>query len=58
MDNAETLIAVVNQLRELFLNKGELKGYDDWDKFLGCVNAIAQVAEALAEEKAPETAEE
>lgn len=55
MNNAETLVAVVNQLRELFLDKGELKGYDDWDKFLGCVNAIAQVAEALSEE---ETAEE
>lgn len=57
MGNAETLAAVVNQLRELFLDKSELKGYDDWDRFLGCVNAIAQVAEALAKET-EETAEE
>ena len=57
MNNAETLVAVVNQLRELFLDKGELKGYDDWDKFLGCMSAIAQVAEALAEEETEETAE-
>ena len=55
MNNAETLIAVVKQLRELFSDKGELKGFDDWDAFLGCVNAIGEVAKALSEE---ETAEE
>ena len=53
MENAETLIAVIQQLREIFLNKSELKGYDDWDRFFGCINAIQQVAQSLAEE--PET---
>lgn len=50
MGNAETLIAVIQQLREIFLSKSELKGYDDWDRFFGCVNAIQRVAQSLAEE--------
>lgn len=50
MENAETLIAVIQQLREIFLNKPELKGYDDWDRFFGCINAIQRVAQSLAEE--------
>lgn len=49
MDNANTLMAVIQQLRELFLEKGELKGYDDWDRFFGCINAIQQVAQKLTE---------
>lgn len=53
MGNADTLMAVIQQLREIFLNKSELKGYDDWDRFFGCINAIQQVAQSLAEE--PET---
>ena len=50
MDNAETLIAVIQQLRNIFLEKSELKGYDDWDSFFGCINAIEKVATALQEE--------
>ena len=50
MDKYETLCAVTQQLRELFLDKGELRGFDDWDKFLGCINAIDQVATAIQEE--------
>ena len=56
MENAETLIAVIQQLREIFLEKSELKGYDDWDRFFGCINAIQQVATKLAETE--ETEEE
>ena len=55
MSNSETLIAAIQQLRELFLEKSELKGYDDCDKFLGCINAIQQVATALEEETEEET---
>ena len=51
MENAETLIAVVQQLREIFLEKSELKGYDDWDKFFGCINAIQKVAQNLTEDE-------
>lgn len=56
MDNAETLMEVIKQLREIFLDKSELKGYDDWDRFFGCINVIQQVAQSLAEE--PEEVEE
>lgn len=49
MGNAETLTAVIQQLREIFLEKSELKGYDDWDKFLGCIAALQQVAQSLTE---------
>ena len=51
MENAETLIAVVQQLREIFLEKSELKGYDDWDRFFGCINAIQKVAQNLTEDE-------
>ncbi len=51
MENAETLIAVVQQLREIFLEKSELKGYDDWDRFFGCINAIQKVAQSLTEDE-------
>lgn len=57
MDNAETLIAVIQQLRNIFLEKSELKGYDDWDSFFGCINAIERVANALQEETKEETGE-
>lgn len=49
MGNAETLVAVIQQLRAIFLDKSELKGYDDWDRFFGCINAIQQVAQSLTE---------
>ena len=58
MENAQTLLAVIQQLREIFLDKSELKGYDDWDRFFGCINAIQQVAQSLVEEDTEETAEE
>lgn len=57
MNNAEILTAVIQQLREIFLNGGELKGYDDWDRFFGCINAIERVANNIAESK-EETVEE
>lgn len=58
MGNAETIIAVIKQLREIFLKKSELRGYDDWDKFFGCINVLQQVATALSEEEATEETEE
>lgn len=57
MGNAETLIAVIQQLREIFLNKSELKGYDDWDRFFGCINAIQQVVQNLAKEPEADVSE-
>ena len=59
MKSAETLFAVIQQLREIFLNKSELKGYDDWDSFFGCINAIERVAQDMesAEEQVESTEE-
>lgn len=50
MSNSETLFAVIKQLREIFIDKAELSGYDDWDRFFGCINAIVNVASSLKEE--------
>ena len=47
MGNSEILQAVIQQLRGIFLEKSELKGYDDWDAFFGCINAIERVAQDL-----------
>ena len=58
MENAKTLVEIIKQLRDLFLDKSELKGYDDWDRFLGCINVIHQVAQSLAEEEPGEETEE
>ena len=59
MKNSELIIAVIRQFRELFLDKAELKGYDDWDRFFGCISQLENLAVALAEaEKAEETSEE
>ena len=55
MDKANTLLAVVQQFREIFLTKGEMNGYDDWDRFFGCINAIEKVARMLQEESQQET---
>ena len=59
MENAQTLKAVIQQLRNIFLDKHELKGYDDWDSFFGCINAIESVAQDLesAEEQVESTEE-
>ena len=59
MENKNTILAVIQQLRNIFLNKSDLRGYDDWDAFFGCINALENVAAALAEEPQEEnTAEE
>ena len=43
----ETLNAVANQLKSLFAEKNELKGFDDWDALIGCVVGINQVIQEL-----------
>ena len=51
MSNVEILIAVIQQLRGIFLEKGELKGYDDWDSFFGCITMIENVIKSLQQEE-------
>lgn len=43
----QTLNAVAEQLKSLFADKGELKGFADWDALIGCVVAINQVIAEL-----------
>ena len=57
MENAETLIAAIKQLREIFVDKSELRGFDDWDRFFGCINAIQKVAQNIANEESEEEPE-
>ena len=53
MDTKETLLAVIKQLKDLFKDKAELKGFDDWDTFIGCIIALEQIA--VQPEEAEET---
>lgn len=46
----ETLMAVSQTLRGLFANKSELVGFDDWDKMVGCIMAIEQVANSIPDQ--------
>ena len=34
-DQKQTIMAIIQQLRELFKDKDRLVGVDDWDVFLG-----------------------
>ena len=54
-DNRQTIIAVISTLKSLFKSKHELRGFDDWDAFLGCVMALEGVAESLQTEEENKT---
>lgn len=47
----ETLIAVIQTLRGLFEDKAELRGINDWDKFIECIIALQQLANSLPGQK-------
>lgn len=49
----ETLLNVAQTLRSLFENKSSLDGFDDWDRFIGCVILLEQTANRLPEEHIP-----
>lgn len=55
--NRQTLTAIIHTLKSLFAEKNELKGFDDWDAFIGCIIALEGVASGL-EKPSEETAEE
>ena len=40
----ETLLLVIKQLKDLFKDKAELNGFDDWDTFIGCIIALEKIA--------------
>lgn len=45
----DTLLDVAQTLRSLFENKSSLVGFNDWDRFVGCVILIEQIANKLPE---------
>lgn len=49
----DTLLDIIQTLRSLFADKAELKGFNDWDKFIGCVILLEQIANRLPEEHIP-----
>ena len=50
MGATETITAVIETLKSLFANGGELKGFNDWDALIGCVVALEQVKQDLQKE--------
>lgn len=48
MDLLGTLQEVSAQLRRLFADKGELKGFDDWDAFIWCVAQLELLTNSLS----------
>ena len=54
IDHAESLLIATRQLKDMFSNTHELKGFDDWDKFIGCIVMIENVANDLKEESKAE----
>lgn len=58
MDITEALATASQQLKDLFADKDSLKGYHDWDRFLGAVLLIDQVIMALQQEPPEGTQEE
>lgn len=54
MNTIQTLNAVAEQLKSLFADSGELKGFADWDSMIGCVVAINQVVAELQAQAQPE----
>ncbi len=51
----DTLIAVIQTLCRLFQDKAELRGFSDWDRFVGCIQALEQIANNLPEEEVNES---
>lgn len=47
----ETLTAIIQTLCGLFEDKAELRGINDWDKFIECIIALQQMANGLPDKK-------
>lgn len=45
------LISVIQTLCGLFEDKAELRGFSDWDKFVGCIIALEQIVNSIPDQK-------
>lgn len=48
MDLLATLQAIDSTLRNLFADKNELKGYEDWNALIGCVILLDKLIESFS----------
>lgn len=46
----ESLYSVISTLCGLFEDKAELRGFNDWDKFVGCIMALEQIANSIPDQ--------
>lgn len=44
MMDKEKILAVIHTLKGLFADKAELVGFDDWDKLIGCIITLENLA--------------
>lgn len=51
MEEARNIRAVTNELRGLFANKGDLRGFNDWSSLIWCVTLLEQTAGQLEADK-------
>lgn len=43
----DSIRTVIEQLKDLFKDGGELKGFNDWDRFLGCIMMLNSIADEV-----------
>jgi len=46
----ESLYSVISTLCGLFEDKAELRGFNDWDKFVGCIMTLEQIANSIPDQ--------
>lgn len=54
----DTILLVIQQLKDLFKDKAELKGFDDWDTFIGCIIALEKIADQMEDTDEEEAVED
>lgn len=48
MDIYDSLTSIVKELKNLFADKNELKGFGDWDKLIGCIIMLERLANSFS----------
>lgn len=51
MDKAKNIRIAVQEIKNLFANKAELRGFHDWDTLIGCIMLLEQTAGELEAER-------
>lgn len=48
MDIYDSLTSIVKELKDLFSDKNELKGFDDWDRLIGCIIILEKLVNSFS----------